>query len=216
MNSGVNRIFLNNICAVSAVMFPFFFLSKDRFFRTGMVYIGIVSGVLAMLVPTEAIGTVSTLTGHINLWRFYIQHAIIWIVPMLMLCLKHHKLKYRELWIAPVYMIMVFTILLASNVIRQYIGSLEFAHNSNNSMQWGLDEQLGILFSWLVPNFMTIIPLGAYAGTAGYWPMLYLVPAIVFYMPLIALLITFINKKTLNKGKTVYNHHNRKYIFQRH
>ena len=208
VNRGVDRIFLNNICAVSAVLFPFLFLSKDRFWRSGMVFVGVLSGILAMLLPTEALGNqVSTWQQHVNLWRFYIQHAIIWIAPMLMLAFGMHRLRWRDVWISPVYMVLVFCLIVTNSAIRQVLGSTGNMLNSNNSMQWRPDEGLRVLFNWLIPDFMTRVPLGPNAGAYAYWPILYLVPAIFFYLTIFAALTvggqklgTRLNKRRIARG----------------
>ena len=58
-----------NICGVSTLTFPFIFFSKSDTAKDWMFYIGVISGFLAMVYPTEAIGkSISTF----DLWRFYI------------------------------------------------------------------------------------------------------------------------------------------------
>ena len=63
-----------------------------------MFYLGVLSGVLAFLIPTEALGkSVATL----DLWRFYVCHLIIVAVPLLMVILKQHELDYKRIWKIP-------------------------------------------------------------------------------------------------------------------
>jgi uncharacterized membrane protein YwaF len=49
-------MFRTNICAVSVVLFPFCFWSKQKFFKNIIIFVGIISGVAAVIYPDEILG----------------------------------------------------------------------------------------------------------------------------------------------------------------
>jgi hypothetical protein len=96
---GKNGIELTNLCSVSVVLFPFLFLFGNRFFKNGFIVLGITSGVISFLIPTE-VEKIQNLDvyGVCDQLRFYIQHGIIWIAPMLCLSLNLYQMKWKEFY----------------------------------------------------------------------------------------------------------------------
>ncbi len=174
-----------NICAVSVLTFPFIFLSKSDSAKDFMFYLGVLSGFLAVVLPTEALNNVYAL----DVVRFYICHGIFIIVPLLMVILKVHKLNYRRIWRMPFYMMGVFLVILCNNVLSSELGFTELRDNDmldpnypNPSFLWGPgSDALASFFTWLTPEFMTTVPYGDYAGQAKYWPFFWMIPSCIFY-----------------------------------
>lgn len=184
-----------NICAVSVLTFPFIYLSKSNVAKDWMFYIGVISGFLALVYPTEAIGkSVAT----IAVWRFYCCHALIIIAPLLMVLLKLHKLNYHNIWKMPFCMMAVLLFIICNQVLQSELGIIDMRGDDifaagcgyrNTSLIWGPTDDIAKFFTWLTPEFMKTIPFGEYAGQAKYWPFFYLVPGCFVYFWLLPLLL---------------------------
>lgn len=184
-----------NICAVSVATFPFLFLSKSETAKDWMFYIGIISGFLALVYPTEALGD-NVLT--FDLWRFYICHMIIFIAPLLMVLLKVHSLNYKNIWKMPLCMMAVMLFIICNQVLQAELGIIDLRGSDllkdgcgyrNTSLIWGPTDDLAVIFTWVTPNFMKTVPFGSYAGQEKYWPFFYLLPGAIIYFTLLPLLI---------------------------
>ena len=187
-----------NICAVSVITFPFLFLSKSETAKDWMFYIGVISGFLALLYPTEAIGK-SML--YVELWRFYICHMILIIAPLLMVLLGVHKLNYKNVWKMPFCMIAVMMFIIVNQVLLSELGYIDLRGVNlleegcgyrNTSLIWGPTDGIASLFTWATPNFMKVVPFGELAGQEKYWPLFYLMPAIFIYFITIPFLLCLI------------------------
>ena len=198
LEKGISSIFMVNICAVSVVLFPFIFLTKSNFLKDGMIYLGLLSGFLALFYPTEAIGKEF---WTLDLWRFYIHHGILFMVPCLMLLLKVHKLDYRRVPLVPLYMIGVLCLIIVNQVIASELGFIGLRHDNflavpwhNPSLFWGPSDELAAVFTWLTPDFMKTVPGNAsgYAGQPKLWPLFYMLPGILVYFWVLPFAISMI------------------------
>ena len=192
----MREVWFVNVCATSVLFFPFIFISKSKTAKDYMVFLGIISGFLAMLYPTEALDK-SVLT--LDLWRFYICHGIIIAVPMLTVLLKLHKLDVKRIWKMPICMCAMLLFIICNQVLQSELGIIPLRNGDmlninfrNPSLIWGPTDDVAVLFSWLTPPFMKKIPVGEYAGQEKYWPFFWMVPGIVFYFLLIPLIICLI------------------------
>ena len=200
----MSEVWFVNVCATSVLFFPFIFISKSKTAKDYMVFLGIISGFLAMLYPTEALNK-SVLT--LDLWRFYICHGIIIAVPMLTVLLKLHKLDVKRIWKTPICMCAMLMFIICNQILQSELGIIPLRDGDmlninfrNPSLIWGPTDAVAVLFSWLTPAFMKRIPAGEYVGQEKYWPLFWMVPGIVFYFLLIPLIICLIFdfKATIN------------------
>ena len=200
-----------NVCATSVLFFPFIFISKSKTAKDYMVFLGIISGFLAMFYPTEALNK-SVLT--LDLWRFYICHIIIIAVPLLTVLLKLHKLDLKRIWKTPICVMAMLLFIICNQVLQSELGIISLRNDdffdvnySNPSLIWGPTDGVAVLFSWLTPNFMKVVPFGEFAGQTKYWPFFWMLPAIIFYFLLIPLALCFILdfKNTVNEFKSLFN-----------
>lgn len=184
-----------NICAVSVLTFPFLFFSKSNTGKDWMFYIGVISGFLSLVYPTEALGD-SILT--FDVWRFYTCHIIILIAPLLMVLLKVHTLNYRNIWKMPFCMMAVLLFIICNQVLQSELGIIDMRGDNileagcgyrNTSLIWGPTDSVSAIFTWLTPEFMKTVPFGPYAGQTKYWPFFYLLPGCFVYFWIIPLLI---------------------------
>lgn len=192
----MREVWFVNVCGTSVLFFPFIFISKSKVAKDYMVFLGIISGFLAVLYPTEAIDK-SVLT--LDVWRFYICHGIIIIVPMLTVLLKLHKLDVKRIWKTPICMCAMLLFIICNQVLQSELGIIPLRNDNmlnvnfrNPSLIWGPTDAVAVLFSWLTPAFMKTVPFGPYAGQEKYWPFFWMVPGVIFYFILVPLLICFI------------------------
>ncbi len=187
-----------NICAVSVFTFPFLFLSKTQNGKDWMFYIGVISGFLALVYPTEALNKSAFL---FDVWRFYICHMIIIIAPLLMVMLKVHQLNYHNVWKMPFCMMAVMLFIICNQVLQSELGIISMRGDDvlkagcgyrNTSLIWGPTDGIAVIFTWLTPNFMKTVPYGAYAGQAKFWPFFYLLPGCFVYFIVIPFLLCLI------------------------
>lgn len=184
-----------NICAVSVLTFPFLFFSKSDTGKDWMFYIGVISGFLALVYPTEALGdSVATF----DVWRFYFCHTIIIMAPLLMVLLKVHSLNYRNVWKMPFCMMAVMLFIICNQVLQSELGIIPMRGDDileegcgyrNTSLIWGPTDSVSALFTWLTPDFMKTVPAGPLAGDPKYWPFFYLLPGCFFYFWLLPLVL---------------------------
>ncbi len=193
---GARDIGFINVCATSVLFFPFIFLSKNKTANDYMVFLGIISGFLAMLYPTEAIGK-SLLT--LDLWRFYICHIIIIAAPMLTVLLGIHKFDIKRIWRMPICVSAMLLFIICNQVIQAELGIIALRDANmleinwhNPSLIWGPTDSVAVLFSWLTPNFMKTVPFGEFAGQEKFWPFFWMLPGVIFYFILVPLVICLI------------------------
>ena len=73
-----------NICGANIGLFPFLFLSKSERVKNYMLYIGIISGFIAMIYPIEPIEKANQLAEQLDIIRFYYHHWMLFSVPLLL------------------------------------------------------------------------------------------------------------------------------------
>ena len=192
----MREVWFVNVCGTSVLFFPFIFMSKSDVAKDYMVFLGIISGFLAMLYPTEAIDK-SVLT--LDVWRFYICHGIIIAVPMLTVLLKLHKLDVRRIWKTPICVCAMLLFIICNQVLQSELGIIALRNDDmlnvnfrNPSLIWGPTDDVAVIFSWLTPSFMKTIPAGPYAGQEKYWPFFWMIPGVIVYFLLVPLCICLI------------------------
>ena len=77
--SSIISITPETICAISTLTFPFIYISKNQKLKDYMVVIGIISGTLTLLIPTEIQGYS---IFNIETIRFFFAHLVILMSPL--------------------------------------------------------------------------------------------------------------------------------------
>ncbi|MFA7126720.1 MAG: hypothetical protein WC182_04060 [Bacilli bacterium] len=183
--NAVRKITPENICALSTLIFPFIFLSKNKVLKDYMFYIGILSGTLAVLIPIESLEKDAYIFAFDTI-RFYLCHIIITVAPFLMVATGLHRLDYHRVYKVPLIFMVVLAIIMINEIILMEIGLVPLRNTDlldpegyrNFSMIFGLRDtfgQMGQLLTALTPNFLMEIPYGPYAGEAKYWPLVWLI-----------------------------------------
>jgi len=188
-------VFFINICAVSVLIFPFIFMSKNKNLKDFMFYQGIITGSIALLYPTEALNNGTTYI--IDTIRFYYCHIVILVGPLLMVLLKVHTIDYKRIWKMPLYMMCVLIFVIVNQVLQSELGFIPLRGDDmfdigwkNSSLIWGPTDDVAKLFTWLTPDFMKTIPFGKYEGESKYWPFFYLMPGCILYYLILPFIIS--------------------------
>lgn len=192
--SSIRKVTFENICAVSTLIFPFLYISKRDTARDYMFYLGVISGILACFVPTEALGKNPFAFDTI---RFYICHISLWTAPLLMVVLGEHKLDYHRIWRAPTSFLAVECLILVNEVILMSVGFVDGGLNEllsaeyrNSSFIFGITpdfESVAFLVLIFVPEFLTKNPV---SGETMYWPILWMVIPVYIYFSIIFFLMS--------------------------
>ena len=209
-DKAMRDVWFINVCATSVLFFPFIFISKSKVAKDYMVSLGVISGFLAMLYPTEAINK-SVLT--LDLWRFYICHIIIIAVPLLTVLLKVHTLDVKRIWKTPICVMAMLLFIICNQVLQSELGIIPLRSSdifeinfTNTSLIWGPTDDVAVIFSWLTPDFMKVIPYGPYAGQEKFWPFFWMLPGVIIYFLLIPLILCLILdfKNTIETFKSLF------------
>ena len=181
-----------NICGANIGLFPFMLLSKNKHVKDYMFYIGVLSGLIAICYPIDPILKGSAQSKEwIDVLRFYLHHNLLWYVPMLMVVLKLHKIKYRRILATPIIFLLVMLFIMLNQIFQSELGFIGLRGDDihaipyiNNSLIWGPDGNISKLIEWACPSFFKTIPVGPHAGEAKYWPWFWLiVPCFIILVP---------------------------------
>ena len=195
MPVAIRTITPENICAVSVLVFPWFFLSKKKILKDYMFYVGMMSGLGATFFPVDVIGYGAF---DFETMRFYFSHILLWVVPLLMVILKLHTLEYKRIIKIPFLMYFTLCIILVNEVILTGAGFVHLRHLfssefRNSSFIFGPLEEvslIGKLFIPLTPKLFTTVPVGINAGNAFYWPIIWLVIPSFIYVSIVSFLLS--------------------------
>ena len=181
-----------NICGANIALFPIFFLTKNKYLKDYMFYIGLLSGLISLFYPMEVLIKSNPSGEWLDVIRFYIHHGILWIVPLAMVILGLHELEYKRLLMVPVCLLGVMLFIILNQIMQSELGFIPLRGDNmldinykNSSLIWGPDEDLGWLLTWCVPKVFKTVPVGSMAGAEKYWPWFWLiVPAFVILTPI--------------------------------
>ncbi len=183
-----------NICGANIALFPFLFFSKNKYARDYMFYIGVISGLIALVYPEEPMAKVNQLGEFWDIVRFYFHHWMLMAVPLLMVLLGLHQLSWKRILAAPVGLLLVMLFIMLNQVFQSELGYIPlpngdiFAiHYKNTSYIWGpgTNNAIGTFLSWFCPDFFRYLPVGAHAGQEKYWPWFWLIcPVFLLVTPL--------------------------------
>ncbi len=189
----IRKSSFENICAVSTLVFPWFYLSNKKMLMDYMIVIGIFSGIAAMVIPTEALGK-NVMT--FDVWRFYYAHQVIFLAPFLMLYFKVYQFDYKRSFFVPFMFYTVLAIILTNEVILMAIGfvegdfkSLIDPNNRNSSFIFGPTAFFAEA-SWILTLFVPeIFMRNPITGEPQYWPIIWLIIPSYIYISLFGLII---------------------------
>lgn len=158
----IRKSTFENICAVSTMIFPFIFINKkSKVMKDYMFYLGTVSGIAGCVAPLPAMNLPFY---HPEVMRYYLCHAGIWIVPVLMVVFGLHKLDYRRIWKSVFVYFGVLGLIMVNELILIRLGWVdtatfeEFFDPSGRDMGYAIglpiasDSTVAKLILWLTPK----------------------------------------------------------------
>ena len=195
MPYAIRMVTPENICAVSVLVFPWIFLSKNMYLKDYMFYLGFISGIAATFFPIDVIGFRMFEPETI---RFYHTHIILWVIPTLMVMLKLHTLDYKRIPKIPLLALAMLGVILVNEIILIGTGFVPMHHLFSNQVRNSAlifgpladVELVGRMFTAMTPDFFLTVPVGPRAGEVFYWPILWLAIPFYIYASIAALLLS--------------------------
>ena len=157
----IRKATFENICAVSTLIFPFLFMGKNKVGKDYMFYLGSISGFAGCVYPAPVDtwmwnGAKGLPFYHLETIRYYICHAGIWIVPVLMVLFGLHRLDYRRIWKAILFYFGVLGLIIVNEIILVRIGWVKDPGSLKDFLDNVGGRDLGYAFG---PNEMLEKPL---------------------------------------------------------
>lgn len=224
---GMRDCWFVNICGANIALFPFMFLCKNKKVRDYMFYIGVLSGVIALLYPQEPIvkggGKIFAVNGAAQIddfWdilRFYYHHWMVLAAPLLMVLLKRHTLSYKRIFAAPIGLLLLLLFIILNQIFQSELGFIPLRNDNfidinykNSSYIWGpgTNDAIGNFLAMFCPEFFKIVPIGAHKGEVKYWPWFWMiVPVFVLVTPLSFALCMIFDHKQFGQDAASYFKH---------
>ncbi len=183
-----------NICGANIALFPFFFCSKNKYAKDYMFYIGIISGLLALVYPEEPLAKKDQLGEFWDIVRFYYHHWMLMAVPLLAALLGLHRPSWKRVPAAPVGLLLVMLFIMLNQIFQSELGFIPLRSDDifqinykNSSYIWGpgAEGSIGQIFTVFCPDCFKYIPVGEYAGQEKYWPWFWMIcPVFILVTPL--------------------------------
>ena len=198
----IRKSTFENVCAVSTLIFPFIYLSKNKILKDYMLIFGIIGGLAAFIYPTEALPaiiedvTVNKYVFSFDVLRFYYAHFVIFSVPFMMGYYRVHEVPYRRIFLVPMTFIFILCVIFINEFILLKLGFVEpeifFDVNiRNSSLIFGIPDNfkgIGILLDIFVFNFLKIHPI---THEPFYWPVMWIIVPVFIYVIILGFIITF-------------------------
>ncbi|MFA5560685.1 MAG: hypothetical protein WC964_02805 [Acholeplasmataceae bacterium] len=224
IDSGILRkVSFENVCAVSTLVFPWIYLSKNKTLKDFMVMLGITSGLLTFLIPIDAVspffdgrplaewmgveGPVHRELfgiGSLELVRFYYTHLIIILVPFVMMFYKIHQISIKRAFWPPIYLIGLMVVIFINELILTAVGwvpkvELFDPSKRNPSIIFGIKPDvkgMAMIVLIFVPSFMR---LAHPSGFEYLLPVVWMIIPILIYGSIIAFIYCFIYDRAETK-----------------
>ncbi|MCF7930974.1 MAG: hypothetical protein K9L02_05665 [Acholeplasmataceae bacterium] len=198
------KVSFENICAVSTLVFPFLYFTKNKTLKDYMVMVGMASGIITFIFPVDAMseyfnGTIIGYRSAFNLevMRFYFAHYLLFLIPFLMMRYQMHELSIHRAYRAPLVLILVLVLIFVNELIMTLFNwvpkeDLYDPSKRNPSFIFGVRGDLtglGLFLGIFVPYFMRVHPL---TGASFYWPVIWLIIPAIVYGGLMVLIFMFV------------------------
>jgi|GEM_PF-1298932 len=186
------KITLENVCAMSAVLFLPTLIFRNKYVLDYMTIFGFLGGFLALLWPSEIImGQFDSIavTYEMGLFsfdtiRFYIVHYLLFLISFLLLFYKIHTFDSKRMFYLPIAVLCALTILFLNELVLYEIGWLNDVEQYASSN--GLLGDKGLFYDRNIRNFSFVFGIPeTFEGAAFMIEML--VPSFMKdpYMPVI-------------------------------
>ena len=193
-----------------------------------MFYIGVLSGILALVYPQEPLAKSDQIGEFWDIVRFYYHHWMLMAIPLLMVLLKHHTLSWKRVLWAPTGGLLLMLFIILNQWFQSELGFIPlrgagFGEHTLKTDYWeafydvnwknssyiygpGTDDAVGNFLAMFCPKFFSRVPVGPFKGQEKYWPWFWMiVPVYVLVTPLaFGLCMIFDHKNFANDMKTYY------------
>ncbi len=194
----IRKVTFENICAISTLIFPFIYLSKNKVLKDYMLVMGIAAGIAAYIYPTEAIldtfdsfyfGRKSAFSFDVI--RFYYAHFVIFVVPFLMASFKIHVFSFKRIIYIPVMVMCIFLLIFLNELLLILFGWIDPStiydiDIRNSSFVFGIPEHYknaAVIFDIFVFDFLKAYPKD---GANIYYPVIWFIVPAFIYGPILA------------------------------
>ena len=184
----LSRSSMENLCAITILFGPFLYHFGGKYGRDFLYYIGVVSGIVALIFPTGALGRdPGNLKDFLEITRYYVCHCALIYAGILIVAGGLHESNYRRLVALPALFLAQEALVLFNSlflILIRFPGwPLEFAgafaRDSwvNQSMQVGPQAVMDGIFGPAYP-YMFIPGLQVIHTSEGLFfvPVLWLLP----------------------------------------
>ena len=206
-----------NICGANIALFPFFFWSKNQKIKDYMFYIGVISGLIALVYPQEPMAKLDQYGEQLDIVRFYYHHWMVLAVPLLMVLFGHHKLSYKRVLSAPTGLLLLMLFIMLNQIFQSELGFIPLRDQGdffgigykNTSYIWGPgnNDAIGNFFALFTPDIFKTVPVGEFAGQIKYWPWFWIiVPVYILVTPLSVLMALPFDYKALTADARALKH----------
>lgn len=163
---------MENICAVNTLVMPFILVSKNKYLKDYLFYIGTLGGLLALLVPVSPYTTREVLS--FDMFRYFVCHLSLVICPLFMVLFKLHELDYKRSCYLPFTFLLCMLLIYLNECLLSDMGWLynadnnyvnNFSNRRNFSFVFGPVESLGNLgkiFTCFTPENLKIYPVASH------------------------------------------------------
>ena len=184
-----------NLCAVFVFFAPFVFLSKNRYLKDYMYYLGVISAVAVYIYPNTALSKdIPGAMYVVETIRFYFCHWPLFTCSILMVAMGFHKLDWKRLWAIPLIYCAVLALISFQQILfgpilhvngfaKDWIGQdgvlnrLGDHHNiGNQSMQFGPQPQVDKIMGWLYPYWFPYLFTFRIDGVLYFTPIIWILP----------------------------------------
>ncbi len=197
-----------NICGANIALFPFFFWSKNDKVKDYMFYIGVLSGLIALVYPEEPMAKVNQAAEQLDMIRFYYHHWMVLAVPLLMVLLGLHKPSYKRILSAPTGLLLLMLFIMLNQIFQSELGFIPLRNRENffgidyknTSYIWGpgTNNAIGNILAVFTPEIFKTVPVGQFAGQIKYWPWFWMIaPVYILVTPLSFLIAMIFDSKSL-------------------
>lgn len=208
----IRKVSFENISATHTMLFPWLFLSKNKTIKDYLVMAGISSGLIPIFLPMDAIRPFfdgNPNFGYkpaysIEVFRFFYAHLVFFMVPLLMMIFKHHKIEakrfYRVTLMFFCVLVLLFLneyLLVKTGLVEEFVNGVKWTNldRRNPSFIFGVSSDVSKFSGFImifVPKFMR--------GTDNFWPVLWMIGPILVYGNLFTLTYSYIFDKEGTKS----------------
>jgi hypothetical protein len=186
-----HKIFFEDLCGFSTMVYPFFFLSKNKVLKDYMYFVGAVFAAHSLFYPNNIEGDP---IFYFNTIRFFFAHFILVSVPVMMVSWKMHvpSIKHIPYMVLFVLIGALYNFSLSAFFVE--VGLLSYYKNYMGL--WANTDSVFRIFERVAP-FAVYTTIEQGVEVTKPIPFVYMIPGLIlFYTPVWTIMsIPFLRKK---------------------